>query len=68
VDLALQVGGVSNLRREIFDHETRGTDRESQGACRQDELIGRKTASRKVTLTLSLKLVLRESVKRRLGR
>jgi hypothetical protein len=31
----------------------KNTSRESQGACSQDELIGGKTASRKVTLTLN---------------
>jgi hypothetical protein len=33
--------------------ENKITDRESQGACRQDELIGGNTARRKVTLTLT---------------
>jgi hypothetical protein len=34
--------------------ENKITGRESQGACRQDELIGGKTASCKVTLTLTV--------------
>jgi hypothetical protein len=32
----------------------KNTGREAQGACRQDELIDIKTASRKVTLTLTI--------------
>jgi hypothetical protein len=32
----------------------KNTGRESQGACRQDEVIDGKTASRKVNLTLTL--------------
>jgi hypothetical protein len=33
--------------------EKKITNRESQGVCRQDELIGGKPASRKVTLTFT---------------
>jgi hypothetical protein len=38
--------------------ENKITGRESQEACRQDELIGGKPASRKVILTLPLPLAL----------